>query len=135
MYNLVPPPGVAAEFGYVVLGYVPVVLQESVRTGSDYGITTTASNVSEQVNLYATKVTIWGVPAEAAHNDWRGSCVNVAASQGLRIGSEGVPNGLEEGEDELEGPLSIFSGGSRHLGRGLPKSTGVCATGQPLGRC
>ena len=63
-----------------------------------------APNVSEKANIYASKVTIWGVPAEPSHNDWRGSWVYVAASERLRGGRKAF-QGLEEGEDELEGPL------------------------------
>jgi hypothetical protein len=125
VYNLVPPAGVAAEFGYVGATYTPVLLEESVRTGSDYGITTTVPDINDAVNLYASKVTIWGTPAAAVHNDWRGSCVETRAG-----GSSPVANGfgLSEGEDEVEGPL-LQSGGEPE---GLPTSTGKCETDTPL---
>jgi hypothetical protein len=106
VYNLVPPPGVAAEFGYVVAGEVPVLLQTSVRTGSDYGLTVSASNVSQAELVYASKVTIWGVPASPAHNQIRGDCLQVAAKVGYTLSTPGT--GLLEGEDELEGPIGPF---------------------------
>jgi hypothetical protein len=103
VYNLVPPPGVAAEFGYVVASAVPVILQASVRTGSDYGLTEAASNVSPAELVYASKVTIWGVPASPAHNPIRGECLAVVSKEALPLYTPG--EGLEEDEDELEGPV------------------------------
>src|ERR1700733_4831222 len=49
VYNLVAPTGVAAEFGFLVAGKTPVFLDTSVRTGSDYGLTTTLPNISQAV--------------------------------------------------------------------------------------
>ena len=48
MYNIEPPGGMPAEFVFKVAGS-PVFLDSSVRTGSDYGITVNASNVSEAI--------------------------------------------------------------------------------------
>ena len=33
IYNLVPPTGTAAEFGYIVAGNTPIFLQTSLRVG------------------------------------------------------------------------------------------------------
>jgi hypothetical protein len=125
VYNLVPPAGVVAEFGYVGAGYTPVLLEESVRTGSDYGVTTTVPDINDAVNIYASKVTLWGTPAAAVHNDWRGSCVETKAGGSYPVARE---FGLSESEDELEGPL-LQRGGEPE---GLPISTGVCETGDAL---
>jgi len=120
VYNLVPPAGVAAEFGYVAVEHTPVLLDESVRTGKDYGVTTTVPNVNQAANIYASKVTIWGTPAAHAHDAWRGTCLVLEAGRKHTI-EEGA--GLAEGEDELEGPLGP--------GDGLPESNGSCPTGEP----
>jgi hypothetical protein len=66
VYNLVPPKGVVARLGFVEL--VPVVIDITVRTGSDYGITATAKNISEALNIYSSAVTLWGVPADPSHD-------------------------------------------------------------------
>jgi hypothetical protein len=125
VYNLVPPAGVAAEFGYVGLEKVPVLLSSSVRTGTDYGVTTTAPDIGEALNVYASKVTIWGVPADHAHDHWRGGCLNVKINGQFPV-EPGF--GLDEGEDELEGPLFFLS--EHHLPEGLPTSLGgECAAG------
>jgi hypothetical protein len=126
VYNLVPPAGVAAEFGFIVAEKTPVLLQTSVRSGSDYGLTTTVPDISEDVTVAASKVTIWGVPASPAHNPWRGSCISSSGTGGT---VEEVGNGLREGEDELEGPLYYFG---KQTVTGLPESDGVCATQAPV---
>jgi hypothetical protein len=125
VYNLVPPPGVAAEFGYVVAGLVPVLLETSVRSGSDYGLTTAGSNISPAELVYASKVTIWGVPASPAHNQIRGECLAVVSKKARALHTPGI--GLEEGEDELEGPIGHEPPGA---GRQLPPlvSEGECAS-------
>jgi hypothetical protein len=73
VYNLVPQQGYPAEFGFRVLG-IPVVLVPHVRTGSDYGISVTFSNIPDSFALTQGRVTLWGVPADPAHNRERGAC-------------------------------------------------------------
>ncbi|MGA2163163.1 MAG: hypothetical protein ABSH36_01685 [Solirubrobacteraceae bacterium] len=94
VYNLEPPPGVAAEFGFVVANVTPVFLDVSVRTGGDYGLTIRSSDISQAVWVAATKVTIWGVPNDPSHNALRGTC--------LKPVIEEYEFGLGEGEDEQE---------------------------------
>jgi hypothetical protein len=125
VYNLVPPPGVAAEFGYIVNGEVPVLLQTSVRDGADYGLTTSVSDIAQAKWVTASKVTIWGVPASPAHNAVRGSCQHLTAFGSAGIPPEEVGYGLREGEDELETPENHSSI------EGLPQSEGNCATQAP----
>jgi hypothetical protein len=127
VYNLVPPPGVAAEFGFVVAGSVPVLLQTGVRTGGDYGLTTTVPNISQAITVQASKVTIWGVPASPAHNPIRGTCEQQISGGGKPL--EAVGRGLREGEDELEGP--VYYPGENHFSQGLPESEGNCPSNAP----
>jgi hypothetical protein len=75
VFNLVPAPGEPARFGFVALKD-PVVLNTSVRTGSDYGVTVTAKNTSEAAGFLSSEVSFWGVPANPRHNASRGwECV------------------------------------------------------------
>jgi hypothetical protein len=105
IYNLVPPAGVAAEFGYIVAETTPILLETSVRTGTDYGLTTSVSDINQAVAVAASKVTIWGVPAEPAHDPIRGSCL--FANAGLAdLDAETVGYGLRPSEVELEGPVA-----------------------------
>jgi hypothetical protein len=70
VYNLVPPPGVAAEFAFSLDG-ISSFLDARVRSGGDYGITEHVGNVAQRQILFNT-TTIWGVPAEANHDLYRG---------------------------------------------------------------
>jgi hypothetical protein len=70
VYNLVPPPGKPAAFGFNAMG-VPVKLVADVRDG-DHGLTLRISNVSPASPLIDTRVTFWGVPADPRHDGERG---------------------------------------------------------------
>jgi hypothetical protein len=75
VYNIETPGGVPAEFGYYAAGVLPILIDASVRTGSDYGITASVSDIPQVEPVIAATVTIWGVPAEASHNAVRGTCL------------------------------------------------------------
>ncbi len=89
IYNVEPGPGEPARFGFSPSG-VPVFLNVSVRTGEDYGVTVTAEDVAQSVGFLSNTVTFWGVPADARHNDARGSgCLEPGS--GGSIGSKETP--------------------------------------------
>jgi hypothetical protein len=76
VYNLAPPAGVAAQFGFDLEG-IAVFLDSGVRTGgsdalaSDYGISVHVEDVPQRSVVY-NATTIWGVPGEESHADQRG---------------------------------------------------------------
>jgi hypothetical protein len=70
VYNMVPPPGVPAEFAFTILN-VNTLLDSTVRSGSDYGITTNVANVPE-LEVLGDTLTVWGVPGDKSHDPWRG---------------------------------------------------------------
>ena len=72
VFNMVPPPNVPARFGFNVLGSM-VVLDATVRSGGDYGVTVAGRNVPEALALSGTTVTLWGVPSDPSHDAER-SC-------------------------------------------------------------
>jgi hypothetical protein len=71
VYNLVPPPGLPAQFAFV-LGGVQVFLDAGVRSGGDYGITVHA-NALPQANVYVfgNRVVLWGEPSDPSHDGFR----------------------------------------------------------------
>ncbi len=69
VFNMVPPPGVAAQFAFTLNG-VNVFLNSGVRSGSDYGITTNADNTPQR-GVLGNVLTLWGVPEDPSHDRWR----------------------------------------------------------------
>ncbi len=69
VYNLVPPAGVPAQFGFEVLG-IQTFYDAEVRSGGNYGITEHVHNIAER-GVESSSLTVWGVPAEASHNPER----------------------------------------------------------------
>jgi hypothetical protein len=69
VFNLTPSPGVAAEFGFNFEGVLNL-LESSVRTGSDYGISTRLRDASQRETT-GSVLTLWGVPGDPSHNIWR----------------------------------------------------------------
>jgi hypothetical protein len=61
VYNIVPPPGVAAEFAFSNAA-ARIYLDARVRSGGDYGITEHANVPQKKVTFSST--TIWGIPGE-----------------------------------------------------------------------
>ena len=64
VYNITPYPGEPAAFGF--WQQASVRLDTSVRSGGDYGITTTGSDLPDIEPILGATVTLWGVPAD--HN-------------------------------------------------------------------
>ena len=75
LWNLAPANGEPARLGFEV-AKVPVVLDASLRSNGDYGVSVSVSNVPQTTQLLSSEVTIWGVPGEASHDQQRGwACV------------------------------------------------------------
>jgi hypothetical protein len=75
IFNLVPAKGEPARFGFEING-AAVALDASVRTGSDYGISVSVSNITQLTNFLSSTVTFWGVPGDKSHDNARGwSCM------------------------------------------------------------
>jgi hypothetical protein len=90
VYNIETPGGVPAEFGYWAVGVVPILLDASVRTGSDYGVTADVRNIPQVQQVIASTVTIWGVPAEPSHDHARGTCLSTSETRALGEPGEGL---------------------------------------------
>ncbi len=81
VFNLAPKVGEPARFGFEV-AQASVILDTAVRTGEGYGVTVSASNVSELVGVLSSQVTFWGVPGDPRHDQSRGwGCVSGGAYQ------------------------------------------------------
>ena len=72
IYNMVPNPGEPAQFAATIAG-VNVYVDFHVRSGGDYGLRATLSNVVSFFAISDSTLTIWGVPADPAHDPLRGA--------------------------------------------------------------
>jgi hypothetical protein len=72
LFNLEPATGEPARFGFYVPGGVPVLLDTSVRTGGDYGVTVSVDNITQIAAFIRSRVTFWGVPGDSRHDNVRG---------------------------------------------------------------
>jgi hypothetical protein len=127
VYNLVPPPGVPAEFGFTVEGS-NILIDAEVRSGGDYGITGDVRNLS--FNPVSNSITFWGVPDDESHNPER-----CAATCGWKPGAA-VPRPLLTVPTACEGPpkvnLSVDSWNSS-VGSSEENMLLQGPTGSPLG--
>jgi uncharacterized repeat protein (TIGR01451 family) len=93
VYNMVPPPGVPARFGFNFSNTI-VVFDAHLRSGSDYGLSIEVKNESEGLSLEGATFTFWGVPADPSHDFERfcpDSNLSVIATDPTCVDSTGQP--------------------------------------------
>lgn len=77
VYNMVPTRGETAELAAVMFSpIVSIVIH--VRSDGDYGLTATLHNAADPFAIESTTMTLWGVPADAAHDGDRGTCLQTS---------------------------------------------------------
>jgi hypothetical protein len=106
IYNLQPPAGAPAAFAAQVGG--GVFLFASVRSGSDYGVTVSISDISQLIPITGATTTFWGVPADPSHDSLRGTgCLNTetGASRYSHCPSGAPPTPLLTLPTSCTGPL------------------------------
>jgi hypothetical protein len=70
VFNMVPPPGAPAEFGFNVFGSV-VTFKARLRSQGDYGLSIDVNDIPEGLAIANTTLTFWGVPSDSSHNSER----------------------------------------------------------------
>ena len=103
VYTMDPPPGVPAEFGFDVEG-VPVIIDAHVRP-SDFGVDLDAVKTNTTLPLYRVEVSIWGVPAEASHDNLRGLCLNHGEAHGEYCPTDAPEKAFVRLPTSCNGPL------------------------------
>jgi hypothetical protein len=92
IYNLVPPKGMPAQFGFQVAGHgLPVYINTRLRSDSDYGVTAYLANTTEAQRVTASLVTFWGTPADPSHDHMRGECAFRSFSLGNGVCPANLP--------------------------------------------
>jgi hypothetical protein len=74
VYNMLPPAGVPAEFGFNVAGLTVGHIYGGVRTGDGYNLTADVSNISQKLGLMHSQLILWGDPSASVHDPQRGAC-------------------------------------------------------------
>jgi uncharacterized repeat protein (TIGR01451 family) len=74
IYNLIPPPGMPAQFGFQILG-APIYINTKLRSDGDYGVSAYLKDVTEAQRVTASKFIFWGTPWEQSHDTVRGKCL------------------------------------------------------------
>lgn len=73
LFNLEPAVGEPARFGFFVpMANIPVLIDPTIRTGEDYGVTVKTLNIPETAYLLKSVVSVWGVPGDPRHDNARG---------------------------------------------------------------
>jgi hypothetical protein len=83
LYNMVPPPGKAAEIATdVAAAGIYVHIFAKVRSEEDYGIRTLTPDMIAfgTQPIFGVQAYIWGNPSDVAHDEIRGVCLEVPAS-------------------------------------------------------
>ncbi len=72
IYIMVPSPKQTALFAFIVPTVdIAIDIPVTVRTGGDYGLSFTVSNITQQIPLAAAHLTFWGFPADPSHSPQR----------------------------------------------------------------
>ncbi|HEX5711704.1 MAG TPA: hypothetical protein VFX85_00135 [Solirubrobacterales bacterium] len=96
LFNMVAQPGTPAQLAFKAITS-NVFLSAQVRTGSDYGLTIEAPDLSQGYAVNGTKVVLWGTPADPAHDAIRGSyCWIVPGMEPICFVEGGNPAGVPE---------------------------------------
>lgn len=137
VFNLAPAPGEPARFGLEDTK-VPIILDTSVRTTSDYGVDVSIKNTTQLAQLLSSRVTLWGEPDSESHDDSRGwACIRAKEVNGETCTppSERAATPFLTLPTSCMGPLSTDMNGEAWTGEKLTSQyTFEKTLGEPLGK-
>ena len=84
VYNMAPPPGAAAQFGFIAEAY-PVVIDVGLDPSRDYALTARSPTLPSLAIVAEAVTTFWGVPANPSHDPLR-----ITPTEAVECGSKGV---------------------------------------------
>jgi hypothetical protein len=79
VYFLDPAPGKVAKLGFNILE-VPITTDIGLSQSPPYNLVASTRYVSQAIEFFGAKLTLWGNPADPAHDPERGRCYNTPAS-------------------------------------------------------
>jgi hypothetical protein len=89
LYNLKPPPGVAARFGFNVIGVI-VVLDARLTQDGDYRLSVASKGVSQALKVNSVESFFWGQPGASTH-DLERACPGQSQPRMQGVHCEGAP--------------------------------------------
>jgi hypothetical protein len=110
LYNMVPPAGSPAEFGFSFIEGLYNHIRGFVRTGDDYGLSAIATDIPSKLPLAGIKVNLWGDPTSPLHDEVRGLCTNAFHSNELCPAEEDLQTPFVTMPSSCEGPLQTVAG-------------------------
>jgi hypothetical protein len=144
LYNLEPAPGTVAKFGFI-FAKVPVTIEVKLSEEAPYRVVAILHNAPQPLLLYGSTVTVWGNPAAAAHDPYRGNCLKGIEPDGTPVSrcSQPYEGGAEEafltlpracagplgtgfGADSWEGAAAAAVAVSTHDAAGAPQGFEGC---------
>jgi hypothetical protein len=76
IFNLDPPPGYPAEFGFNAFG-VPVAVKPTIsEANGTFSLRLSLKDFPQRLDLYGFRIAVWGVPWDSSHDEQRGDCLN-----------------------------------------------------------
>lgn len=90
VYNLQPPPGVAAKLGFWVVG-VPITVESGVSEAEPFNLKGTLTSTSQALLFYGSELILWGEPSNPIHDQFRGSCLDALPVNGALISLGNCP--------------------------------------------
>jgi hypothetical protein len=76
VYSLEPAPGEPAKFGFYIT-VVPITIDSRLGESPPYPVIAGPTNTSQLVEAVGSQFTLWGVPANPAHDPLRGHCIHL----------------------------------------------------------
>jgi len=77
VYNLIPPPGVAAKMGFVFTPGLPITIETGVNPDPPYNLQAHVTNIAQAALVFGSRLTLWGNPADPAHDGERGGPADI----------------------------------------------------------
>jgi hypothetical protein len=71
IYNLKPPKGMPADFGFNAQGLVQGHIYPNIDPAQDYAIESLVPNIGNLTPITGSEATFWGVPGDPAHDKFR----------------------------------------------------------------
>jgi hypothetical protein len=108
LFNLVPHPGEAGLIGFFTPIGTPIFTELSARTGSDYGLIATTTDIEHIFPPYGVSEYLWGVPADSSHDVLRFPA-GEGVSANLQFGC-GISTDPRQALEELKFPQGCLAG-------------------------